>query len=76
MGFFDQIKEFFAKYQNDNSKKVTKYIGCYRTSTFHRPGCKCIKMMSRENLIFYDSSVTYQTLVGLKMKPCSKCKPK
>lgn len=76
MGFFEQIKSFFNKYKSDNTKRPTKYIGCYRTNTFHRPGCKCVKAMNRENLIFYDSSVSYQTLIGLRMKPCSKCKPK
>lgn len=69
MFFFDKIKSLFGK-------KKTKYIGCYSTSTFHKPGCKCIKTMNRDNLIFYDPSVSYKELVGLKMKPCSKCKPR
>ena len=53
-----------------------KYVGCLSSSTFHRPNCRSVKLMTRENRVDYDPSITYSRLISIGMKPCTKCKPR
>lgn len=56
--------------------KAVKYVGCLSTSTFHRPSCRSVKMLTRENRVDYGTEITCQQLKNIGMKPCSKCKPR
>ena len=56
--------------------KAVKYVGCLSTRTFHRPSCRSVKMLTRENRVDYGTEITCQQLKNIGMKPCSKCKPR
>lgn len=61
--------------KNKKSDPSVKYVASLSTRVFHRPNCKSVKMMSRENLMTYGPEITYQQLVSNGMQPCTKCKP-
>ena len=57
-------------------KSNVRYVGCLSSRTFHRPSCRSVKMMQRENMMMYGPEITSQQLISNGMQPCSKCKPR
>ena len=55
-----------------------KYVASLSANAkvFHRPSCRSVKMMSRENMMTYGPEITYQQMIYAGMQPCSKCKPR
>lgn len=53
-----------------------KYVGCLSTHTFHRPSCRSVQMLTRENRVDYGPEISSQFLQSIGMHPCSKCKPR
>lgn len=57
-------------------KQAVRYVRSYNSDVFHRPSCKAVRMMDRQNLQIYEPTVTYSQLTSSGLKPCSKCKPR
>ena len=57
-------------------KQVVKYVGCLSSHTFHRPSCRSVKMLARENRVDYGQDISSRYLQSIGMKPCTKCKPR
>lgn len=66
----------FLKHQKSNPR--VKYVASLSANAkvFHRPSCRSVKMMSRENMMTYGPEITYQQMIYAGMQPCSKCKPR
>lgn len=63
----------FLKHKKSDPR--VKYVGCLSTNTFHRPSCRSVKMLARENRVDYGQEISSQYLQSIGMHPCSKCKP-
>lgn len=66
----------FLKHKKSDSR--VKYVASLSANAkvFHRPSCRSVKMMSRENMMTYGPEITYQHMINAGMQPCSKCKPR
>ncbi len=67
---------FCLRKNKSDEKNTVRYVRSIQSDTFHRPSCKAVKMISRENLQTYNANITAAQLRNASLKPCPKCKPR
>lgn len=64
--------------KNKKPDNRVKYVASLSENArvFHSPECRCVKMMSRENIMTYGPEISFQQMIAAGMQPCSQCKPR
>lgn len=63
-----------SKKQPAPKKRKIRYVYSINSDVYHKPTCKSVYKMARENIIRSDA--TAEDLRRIGMRPCPKCRPK
>lgn len=63
-----------SKKQPAPKKRKIRYVYSINSDVYHKPTCKSVYKMARENIIRSDAAAEDLRRIG--MRPCPKCRPK